>query len=394
MINRIDLFMPPSSLFGVLPYLTREIYEALTRQGVSCRILIAEKENPEPFIESIFSNPPDCTFSINGLLPDEGGNFFCDMIKIPHIACLINNYPEYSALAQNPLNIITSPDAFGSHYFRGLGHDNGLFLPIGASGTLSPDPSLKKEHDVVFIGSCIDYESVRELWKDKYPEIIYNALESAQKITLSDYSTSYIEALVQALNHSAQTKGFDSESFNMLEVLSELELFIKGRDRVEMIRNIKSAKVDIFGSDSGGAGWEKYFNEQSNVSIHPPVPFEDAIDVMKQSKIVLNSNPASKNGTHERAMTAMGCGSFLITNQNVFMDKHFINGVDLAFYQHGEWSDIDEIISHYLENDDEREATASRGREKVMQEHTWDSRMQQMLEQLPPFLLKARTHLQ
>lgn len=394
MINRIDVFMPPISQYGVLPYLTREIFEALERQGVGCRILVAEKENPEPFLESIFSDPPECTLSINGLLPDDQGNFFCDMIKIPHIACIIGNFTQYSILAQSPLNIITCPDAFGCHYFRGLNCENSLFMPLGVGKTLAPDPALKRIHDVVFIGTCIDYENIRDLWKNKYSESICRVLEQAQEMTLSDYSTSYIEALVQALNETAQSEGIDPTTFNMLEVLGELELFVKGRDRVELIRSIKGAKVEIFGAGEEGSNWEKYFDSQSNVTLHPPIPFEEAIEVMKQSKIVLNSSPSSKNGGHERIFTAMGCESLLVTSQNVFMDEHFVNGMDLAFYNHGEWNDVDEIINHYLTHNEEREEVASRGREKVMQEHTWDHRVKTVLEQLPPFLVKARSHIQ
>ena len=394
MVNSIDIFMPPISQYGVLPYLTNEIHQAFLRQGVACKLLIAERENPEPFLKSIFSNPPDCTFSINGLLPDESGQFFCDMIKIPHIACLTESFTEFSALVQNKLNIITCPDAFACQYFRGLGYDQSIFMPHGVSPNLKPDLTLSKKYDVLFVGSCIDYEYIREEWKRKYSKTICDALDNAQEIVLSDYSTNYIEALVQALNTATQKEKLDTDSFNMLEVIQELELFVKGRDRVELIRAIKDTPVTVFGGTIGLKGWDHYLKDKKNVKIHSPIPFESAMEAMKMSKIVLNSSPASKNGAHERIFAALGTESFLLTSQNTFMDHHFVNGQDLAYYIHGEWNDAEEIISFYLENTAEREAAAKSGRDKAMKEHSWDRRLQELLKQRPPLIEKARATLE
>ncbi len=393
MIKRIDLFMPPFSQYGLLPYLTQQFYNALTRQGVSCKLLVAERNNPKPFLESIFTDLPDCTLSLDGLLPDDAGNFFCDMIKIPHIACLTENFTEFNILTQSSLNIIACPDAFACDYFKGIGCSQSLFMPHGVNPSLEPDRSLSKKYDVMFVGSCIDYEYIQSEWKKKYPKPIYNTLNNAQEIALSDYSTNYIEALVQSLNTTIQNEKIKIESINMLELIQELELFIKGRDRVEMIKAIKDAPVAVFGAAIGPSGWEKYLKNQKNVSIHSPIPFESAIEAMKMSKIVLNSSPTSKNGAHARVFAALGTESFLLTNQNIFLDHHFVNGKDLAFYIHGEWSDINEIVVFYLENKAEREAAAKSGREKAMREHTWDHRIQSLLKQLPPLLEKARASL-
>lgn len=393
MVNRIDIFMPPTSQYGVLPYLTNEIHQAFTRQGVSCRLLVAERENPEPFLKSIFNDPPDCTFSLNGLLPDEGGQFFCDMIKTPHVACLTENYTEFGVLSQSKLNILTCPDAFACHYFRGLGCDQALFMPHGVSPALKPDPSLSKKYDVLFVGSCIDYEYIRGEWKKKYPKPIYQALNQAQEITLSDYKTNFMDALVQAINEVSQKSTLNLEKLNMLELIQELELFVKGRDRVELIKSIKDAQVTIFGTTIGLNGWDKYLKGMKNVKIHSPIPFESAIEAMKMSKIVLNSTPASKNGANGRTCAALGTESFLLTSQNIYMDHHFVNGQDLAYYIHGEWSDVNEIVQFYLENESERLAAAKNGRDKAMVEHTWDRRVEDLLRQLPPLIEKARATL-
>jgi len=45
------------------------------------------------------------------------------------------------------------------------------------------------------------------------------------------------------------------------------------------------------------ATWENYFGDSyPNVTVHDPLPYEEVIEIMKKSKIVLNSWPWSKNG--------------------------------------------------------------------------------------------------
>src|SRR5262249_10865415 len=92
MIKHIDLFMPPNiSQYGVLHHFTIKMNEALQRSGVRSRILEAQKDNPKPFLSELFNEIPDCTLSFNGLLPDKEGRFFCDLVKIPHVACTIDS---------------------------------------------------------------------------------------------------------------------------------------------------------------------------------------------------------------------------------------------------------------------------------------------------------------
>lgn len=389
MIKRIDLFMPPISQYGVLHYLTKELFDAFERQGIQCRLLIANKNDPEPFLNSIFNSPPDCTFSLNGLLPDQKGNFFCEMIKIPHIACLVDASPNlYIPLTTSPLNIITCPDVSACHFFQGLNFENVLFMPHGVSPNLSPQSDTKKIYNVVFLGSCIDFEAIRKQWKEKYTPLIANVLDTAQEIAFSNEKISFIEALVQALNEEAvRSQGIDLSEINFFEMLDELEMYIRGKDRIELIRSIKNAHVDVFGA---GDDWKKYLGNYPNITVHPPVSYEDALTIMQQSKIVLNSCPTIQNGGHERLFAAMAAGSLVLTNKNFFLTHHFEEGKDLLFYQHHHLEEVNDLIDFYLSHDEKRQEIVAQGRKKVLLSHTWDVRVKELLKQLPPMLERAQ----
>lgn len=375
--------MPPRSQYGVLHHFTKKMSEALTRQGVMCKILESEKNNPAPFLEELFNNPPDCTLSFNGLLPDDEGRFFCDLIKIPHVACLVDSPNQFFLLAKSPLTIITCPDRFACDFFKGLNCEKVLFMPHGVEQDLNFNETEKRIYDVTMLSSCIDYEAIRKSWPKIFSKGLCQVLDEAAEMTLSDSETPYVQAFVQTLDrHASKLGGIDPREINFFEVLDQLEMYIRGKDRIKLVQGIKDAKVDVFGSAESADIWKKYLGSQSNVIIHDAVPFEEALKIMKQSRIVLNSCPWIKNGTHERILAALACGALVITNENIYMRENFKDNKDIVFYQHGKWDRANDVVNEYLSDENKRKKLVEKGRQKVMKHHTWDQRAENLLREL------------
>lgn len=385
MIERIDLFMPPEdkSRYGVLPHFTLKMGEALGRAGVRCRILKAEKDNPKPFLEALYNDPPDCTLSFNGLLPDSQGNFFCDLIKIPHVAYLIDSPTQFLSLSSSPYTIITSPDRFGCDFFKGLKSPNVLFMPHAIERDLNSFESEKK-YAVTVLSSCIDYEALAELWPSKYPKAVQDAMHEAIEITLSNQDVSCIQAFIQTIDQQVSKSGMMPGILNYPEIIDQIEIYAKGKERIELLKQVKDAPVDLFGQPL--ELWKKYLKNQSNIVFHEPVDFNKAIEIMKESRIVLNSCVWMKDGTHERILAGLACGALVLTNENIYMREHFKNEESIAFYQLGKWDQANSIINHYLSHPEKMEKVASKGRDIVMKEHTWDQRAQTLIKELPQAL--------
>ncbi len=387
MIQRIDLFMPPDnkSRYHVLEHFTLKLGEALKREGVNCRFLKAEKSNPKPFLEALFNDPPDCTLSFNGLLPDSQGEFFCDRMKLPHVACLIDSPTQYLLLASSPYTIITCPDRFASEFFKGLQFENALFMPHAVEKELSgPENIASRSYDVTMLSSCIDYEAIESLWHIKYPKDVCNAMREAVEITLSDQKTSAIQAFVQTMDRHMSASRISPGILNYPEIIDQIETYAKGRERVELIRSIHNAQVHLFGMPLNL--WKKYLGDKPNVKFHEPVSFEKAIDIMKESKIVLNSCAWLKDGTHERILAALACRSLVLTSKNIYMGEHFQDGESIAFYQMNQWDGVNDQINEYLAHPSRIQQIANKGREIVMRDHTWDQRAKTLLKELPQAL--------
>lgn len=390
-MNRIDVFMPPLSQYGVLHHFTKKLYEALKRSGVNVRLLEAKRNDPAPFLEAIFQDPPDCTLSFNGLLPDDKGRFFCEMIRIPHVACLVDSPNNFLPLIRTPYSIVTCSDRSSVDFFRGVGSSNAFFMPHAVESSLAPDPENSREYDVVMLCSFIDFMAIRESWKKKYPPALCAAMDEAAELTLSDQTTPYYQAFAQALEKQVNLqKGIDPKNIDFVEVLDDIEMYIRGKDRFELVDAIKDAKVDIFGSADGKSSWRNYLGHKRNVTFHDPVPFEQALAIMKHSKIVLNSCPWIKNGAHERIFSGLACGALVITSENPYMSEQFKDGESIVFYHHKKYDKANHRVNEYLENEAKRQQIAEKGRALVMQNHTWDQRAQQLRQQLPPILNAVR----
>ena len=114
------------------------------------------------------------------------------------------------------------------------------------------------------------------------------------------------------------------------------------------------------------------------VSTHEEMP-----RIFKQSKINLNPTIRSiKTGLPQRIWDIMGCGGLVITNYQAELPEYFEIGEDLLCYENER--DCAELIAYYLSHDEEREAIALSGYNKVKALHTYVIRVAKMLSMIYP----------
>lgn len=384
MIKRIDLFMPVRSQYGVLHHFTEKLYEALTRAGVNCRILVPDKLNPRPFLAQLFGDPPDFTLSFNGVLPDEEGRFLCDMLKIHHVCCLVDSPMEFIPLIKSPYNIITCVDRSRCDFFKKLGHEKVIFMPHAVEKNLSHFKDEPRTFDVLFLGSCIDYRPIEQKWRSQYPTAISQLLFQAAEITLSDQEIPFYQGLVQATEElKRKHPEIDINHIDFISLLDELETYVVGYDRIRLLKHIKDARIDIFGNSK--STWESYLKSQSNCVFHESVPFEKALDLMKHAKIVLNSFFSIKAGGHERIFSGMAAGAVLVASENNYMRETFKDFENILFYTTHGLNEVNDKVNAILLDDNKRQAIAKKGQETVMLHHTWDHRCSSLLKSLSSY---------
>ncbi|NDD59492.1 MAG: glycosyltransferase family 1 protein, partial [Chlamydiae bacterium] len=162
----------------------------------------------------------------------------------------------------------------------------------------------------------------------------------------------------------------------------QITMYLKGRDRVELIRSIKKFPVHIFGRHHLNKGWEAYLEGQSNVHFHPQVSFEKSLEIMRKSKVLLNGAPQFMWGLHERIFNGLGSGALVLTNDNHIMKHCFQNKEEILLYTLGQYDDVEENLSYYLKQNQARRALVEKGAKKVREHHTWDHRAEVFIEKV------------
>jgi glycosyltransferase involved in cell wall biosynthesis len=389
MLSKICL-LTNYNLYESKRHFTQKLAEALNRQQIETKIVDA-KEGPigAEIISAIQKFEPDLTCSFNSMLPLSENRYLWDLLEIPHLSILVDPAIYSVSLTASPYSILSCVDRQDCLALQEYEFDRIFFWPHAVERELGDAPKQTKDLDVVFLGSCYDYESLRASWQQRNPEALNGVLDDAIDLVFSNNQISLADALVMAWNRS----GHDHLGVDFTTLFYYLDMYTRGKDRVELIRSIKDVPVHIYGELSqdnavGVLGWPQYLANQSNVTIHPSVPFPESFDILRRSKISLNSMPFFRDGTHERVFTSLCCGTVPITSESAYLRESFKEGQHVHYYQSKHWNDVNEKIHALLHNESKRQEMADLGKALVLKAHTWDKRVEQLKEILPPLINK------
>ncbi|HEV8052805.1 MAG TPA: glycosyltransferase, partial [Parachlamydiaceae bacterium] len=371
-------------------YFTEKLAEAMERHGIKTKIIDVRQESlGTASMNEIREFAPDFTCSFNSFEPIKDGLYLWDFLKIPHLSFLVDP-PFYSTtLINSPYSMLSCVDRSDCEAVRSNGFERVFFWPHAVEKELSADKNEKRIYDVVLLGSCYDYESLRLAWQQRNPITLNKVLDDAIDIVFSNEQVSLAQALVMAW----QASQLDPQGIDFYTLYYYLDNYTRGKDRVELVKSIKNAHVHVFGelaTDNavGILSWKQYLGQQPNVTVHPPTLFGEGMQVLKQSKIVLNSMPFFRDGSHERIFTGLACGCLPITSESKYLREQFTDGKDLLFYHSNKRDEVNGMIDGLLSNEKKRQEMAAKGREIVMKHHTWDQRVEE-LKKIVPAMLKA-----
>lgn len=375
-LHKIDLLSPRTSQYDVLHHFTRKLYEAFVRAGYSCRLLEKEEQ-----LEIPKKDPPDLSIGFNGAPRNSSGQLFCDFLKVPHLACLVDPPYHFLYLYNSPFVITACDDRMGCRLLKTLGLQRTLFLPHAVEPELLQEKPLEPHFDVVMLATFIDFEKRRKEWRGKYPAPICKGMDSAAEMAFADPKVSFIAAfdLVMEGLHSS---GKNFKEVNINEVLQDLEYYIKGRDRVELAKAVK-APLHLFGGSIDTLGWKDYFYGRKNIHVHSPVNYSQALQVMKRSRILLNPSFKNKEGAHERVFAGLASGALVVTTESQYLRDRFTENKELVYYRHPHLETVQGDIEKYLSDESLRQSIVEKGCLKIKEGETWDHRADTIAKELP-----------
>ncbi len=151
------------------------------------------------------------------------------------------------------------------------------------------------------------------------------------------------------------------------------------RERIQIFESLQRYNLGVFGDE-----WEKLFLFQGkNV---PPyykgkANGEKVLKIYSSSKIVLNiHHPHSVEGLNTRTFDIPVCGGFELVDYKKNLERHFKIGKEIAAFK--SQKDLIELIDFYLCNPELTKKIAALGRQRVLKEHTWGNRIEELISKL------------
>lgn len=390
-LKKIDVLMIRMSQYNVLHHFTAKLYEAFVRAGCSTRLF-----EGDGIVKGPKDAPPDMTVGFNGAPRNAAHELFCDNYHIPHLSLLVDPPYRFLYLTSSPYTLIGCDDRVGCSLLQTVDFKRGFFLPHAVEPELAPLPDQERIFDVAMLATFIDHEQRRKKWRSLFPPALCKIMDIAIEITFSDSTTSFITAFNNVLLY--QQKKHPKRTFEGVflgNVLEELEMYVKGRDRAALIKSVPDSMVHIFGNNLDQLDWKSYLGtKHPNIYVHGSVSYPQALEIMKKTKIVLNPSLKNKDGAHERIFSGLACGALVVTNESRYLRETFKDNQGLYFYAPHHMEKIREDVNTYLLDEDKRYLEAKMGREIVMKHHTWDNRVAEIRKIAPSFLkeMKGASH--
>lgn len=377
MIQKVLFFLPMQSRYNTLHFFSSELAAAFNSQGVECKLVDFSTLSFPELLSIVRDWDAEVTVSFNGLAPDPKRGFLSEFLGLPHLALLVDPPYRLLPLKDDPYSAIGCVDDSYCKLFKSLSQKHSFPFYHAASSTMTYDENTERPIDLVLLGSFLDYRQLEFEWKETMPKKVYQLLIDVAEATLADTHSSSLEILLALTNSPVkQIETAHYEGYSLLELWYQIECYIRGKDRLELIQALDEHTVHVY-----GVGWEKAFeNPPKHIQLHKALSYNEGLEVLKKSKIALNSVPVFKEGSHERLFVSPCCGAAVLSNETEFIKKNFSIGREILTYSPKDKSGVNALVQQYLSDESARKTLVKSAESLIRTSHTWEQRALQLIE--------------
>lgn len=313
----------------------------------------------------------------------------CNLYKTPYLCWTVDSpVPE---LFESAITLDTNRVfLFDQAQFRSVADYNPhiYHLPLASAtdrfskviGSIHSSDIAKYSSDISFVGSLYtEKDPLHDM--SRFPDYLQGYVAALTEASLKIYgyypmedilTDDILAALRSVIPHFYQPASPVIPTDRYIVANSYMGYHVAAVERTRTLNKLaEHFKVDLY-TNSGTS-------ELKNVHAHGTVQtLTEMPKVFHLSRINLNMTLKSiQTGLPLRIFDILGCGGFLMTNFQPELTDYFEIGVDMEAY-----SSLDELIDkcdYYLSHEEERQAIAYNGYEKVTKYHTYIHRISAML---------------
>ncbi len=252
------------------------------------------------------------------------------------------------------------------------------FLPHGgacAEGELKP--VAERTIDVLYAGSLYADYAVSQ--KPDFARFPFPAEKICQDSIawLFAHPEDTIESVVEGQLLQNDVVLSDEELRQFISSCVYIERVVSSYYREKVVGAVAKAGISItlYGDGWSDCDWIRLPNVSYGGRISP----EEVLKKMEDSKIVLNTMPWFKDGSHERIFNAMLRGAVVVSETSVYLDEILPDNVWVPFTLSQEsLAALPKRMSELLSDKERLQSIASEGYRLAASKHTWQARAQEL----------------
>jgi spore maturation protein CgeB len=174
----------------------------------------------------------------------------------------------------------------------------------------------------------------------------------------------------------------------MMRFAEPLDWMVRMHYRELVIKELLNAGYEV---SVIGRGWENFpkKDDQRLNILGDRIPFKETFSYMANARINLNVMPWFKGGTHERIFNSLLLKSVCLTDPSSWLEDHFTDGEDIAFYSLNRLDRLPGQVKNLLEKEEITKKIAENGYKKVMNNYVWKNNVDTILREILDLKKKA-----
>lgn len=375
-------------MIDTLDLYTEEFVRIYTAKGAECLVIdTTQMEHEMLRLKAFLLQPVTAVISLNNIglhLEFEDGRNIWDRYQIPfynimmdhpfHYKNTLDAAPEQMTLLCMDRNHVEYVKRFFPHV------KNTVFFPHAGIELHQPldmhdrIPIQERQIDILYAGGLSRYAAeglIPDLGRITDFDAFLLVKQVLEKlIQQPEFTTEYvIEQSLKELNISYK----DEVLGGMISELRFLDSLAVSFYREQVIRTLveNGFTVTVF-----GRGWERLEWEHPNLVYGGEIRPRQILELMNQSKIVLNTMTWFKQGAHDRIFNGMLAGAAVVSDTSGYMEAHFTSGQELQLFSLREINNLPKMINNLLEHPKQMQNIADCGYQAAKEHHMWINRLQ------------------
>ena len=288
-----------------------------------------------------------------------------------------------------PTCVVTCVDRNHVHYIKRFYPKvkHSFFFPLAGEEipVSSPIPWEERSIDVLYVGSLKVYPKEQDAFDCKITAYLCEHTDKTVEEAIEDCFRSLSEQDLAILfpAFAGKISPEDADEATLKKVLQDYRFCDTNTNSIFRKNTVKQLvdagiHVTVYGRDwlNTELSESPYFHFGGYISQ------ADCLVKMQDSKIVLNSMPWFKDGTHDRIYNAMLAHAVCVTDSSKYLTEQYINSKDIVYYSLDEMEKLPVLVKELLSNPDKAKQIAENGYQKTVLNHTWQNRAMELLNRV------------